>query len=261
MKKPNTAKSDLWDLGTTDTTAVEPEATAGTPQKKTRDEVVKEFIGFDMEGLMTDFPTARDLERFVYDQTGLILNLKGRANKLKYQVALDTLNGKLPAEEFLTTANPYLDKTDLVPEDPLKPTPAPSPELASAGPVIFKFDTPMFPHPDPDWKAQGQNCHVTFKKYADGCITYEILGPIAKRAVGEKVNKFGKLVPEKFTWVDPRTGEQVIKHANGTLTPLGTRLRGFMKRQRINNTNMWDVWIDRDFVLSNDQITDNPWGE
>ena len=37
-------------------------------------------LQFDIEGLMTDFPTAKDLERFVYEQTGYILNLKGRAN-------------------------------------------------------------------------------------------------------------------------------------------------------------------------------------
>ena len=48
---------------------------------------------FDIDGLMTDFPTATELERFVYDQTGIVLNLKGRANKLKYQVAMDVLNG------------------------------------------------------------------------------------------------------------------------------------------------------------------------
>ena len=46
---------------------------------------------FDLEGLMTDFPTARDLERFVFDETGVVLNLKGRANKLKYQIAMDAL--------------------------------------------------------------------------------------------------------------------------------------------------------------------------
>jgi hypothetical protein len=48
---------------------------------------------YDIDGLMTDFPTATALERFVYDETGAVLNLKGRANKLKYQVAMDVLNG------------------------------------------------------------------------------------------------------------------------------------------------------------------------
>ena len=81
------------------------------------------------------------------------------------------------------------------------------------------------------------------------------------RAVGEKLNKFGKVVPEKFKWIDPRTGEQTIVRADGSITPLGTRLRGFMRRQAMNKSNMWDVWIDRDFVLAADQISDNPWGE
>ena len=42
---------------------------------------------YDFEGLMTDFPTAKDLEKFVFDQTGIVLNLKGRSNKFKYQKA------------------------------------------------------------------------------------------------------------------------------------------------------------------------------
>jgi hypothetical protein len=79
---------------------------------------------FDLEGLMTDFPTATDLERFVFDQTGVVLSLKGRANKLKYQVAMDVLNGTAVDPKFIGSDNPYLDKTDLVPEEPMK-TPDP----------------------------------------------------------------------------------------------------------------------------------------
>ena len=66
-------------------------------------------------------------------------------------------------------------------------------------------------------------------------------------------------VPEKYSWVDPRTGEQVIRNADGSYTALGTRLRAFMRKQRFNTTNQWDVWIDRDFVVSEDYIDDNPW--
>ena len=50
---------------------------------------------------MTDFPTAKELERFVYDETGIVLNLKGRANKLKYQVAMDVLNGVEVDQKFI----------------------------------------------------------------------------------------------------------------------------------------------------------------
>jgi hypothetical protein len=57
---------------------------------------IEEFVAqsieesfYDIDGLMTDFPTARELERFVFDETGHVLNLKGRANKMKYQNSSD----------------------------------------------------------------------------------------------------------------------------------------------------------------------------
>ena len=56
-----------------------------------------------------------ELERFVYDQTGIVLNLKGRSNKFKYQTAMDVLNGKTPDSALLGSENPYLDKNDIVP--------------------------------------------------------------------------------------------------------------------------------------------------
>lgn len=214
---------------------------------------------FDLEGLMTDFPTAAELERFVYDQTGIVLNLKGRSNKFKYQTALDVLNGQNPDEALIGSENPYINKADLVPADPLKEAPPKDPSIAKFGPEVNKFDTNLFPHPDPELKAQDQNCLVTFKKYANGAITYEILGPIAQRAIGERINKFGQRVPEKYVWVDPRTGEQVIVRPDGSLTPLGTKIRAFMRRQRMNNSNMWDVWVDRDFIVKDEFVTDNPW--
>lgn len=217
-------------------------------------------IQFDLEGLKTDFPTARDLERFVYDRTGYILNLKGLANNVKYQLAMDTLNGEAPDDEFLTDENPYLEKTEIVPTDPFKSAPTRDPRIATFGPEVSIFDTNVFPHPDPEWRAQDKKATVTFRKYANGAITYEIIGPVAQRAIGLKVNKFGAKVPERYVWVDPRTGEQVIKNADGSLTPLGTRLRAFMRRQAFNKTNQWDVWIDRDFVVADSYINDNPWG-
>ena len=64
-------------------------AAATTPVTETID------LGFDLDGLMSDFPTAGELQKFVFDQTGITLNLKGRANKVKYQIALDCLNGRV----------------------------------------------------------------------------------------------------------------------------------------------------------------------
>jgi hypothetical protein len=241
----------------TKTSSTKASTTKATPVSPTKAHEVEPL--FDLEGLMTDFPTAKELEKFVFDQTGFVLNLKGRSNKFKYQTAMDVLNGAEPDSALMGTENPYLDKNELIPTETLRVLPPPDAEILAAGPVINKFDTNLFPHPDPDWKAQDQNCQVSFKKYANGIITYEILGPIALRAVGTRVNKFGKDQPEKFVWVDPRTGEQIIKRVDGSFTPLGTKLRAFMRRQRMNNSNQWDVWVDRDFVAPDTVINDNPW--
>ena len=258
MKKPatpSTAADSTWGLD-------EPEAAAKPDVKtesKTKAKPVAEEPLYDLEGLMTDFPTAKELEKFVFDQTGFVLNLKGRSNKFKYQTAMDVLNGEPPAEYLLGTENPYLDKNDLIPVDTMKTIP-PLPADIDGAAIVTRFDSRAFPHPDPDWKASGQHCDVVFKKYTNNVITYEVLGPISTRPVGTRVNKFGKEVPEKYEWVDPRTGEQVIRNANGMYTPLGTRLRNYMTRMKVNKSNQWDTWIDRDFVISSDGGNANdPW--
>jgi len=76
------------------------------------------------------------------------------------------------------------------------------------------------------------------------------------------VNKYGKDVPEKYVWVDPRAGEQIIRHADGRVTPTGTRLRNFMSKMRVGNKTQWETWIDRDFVIGGNaaDALDNPWG-
>jgi len=216
-------------------------------------------LGYDMEGLMTDFPTATELQRFVYDKTGHVLNLKGRSNKVKYQIALDALNGIAPPDAVLGNENPYLDKVELIPEEPLRDTFERDPRIDAAGPLVTRFGTSAFPHPDPEWRAKDQKCQVVFRKYANGLITYEVLGPIARRPQGTRINKFGQKQPEKYVWVDPRTGEQIIRDESGKLTPLGTRLQAFMKRKKVNKSNYWDTWVDRDFVASENMILDNPW--
>jgi hypothetical protein len=216
---------------------------------------------FDLEGLMTDFPTAKELEKFLFDKTGLALDLKGRSNKFKYQTALDILNGATPPDYLLATENPYLDKNDLIPIEPMKVLP-PAPAEIEGAALVTQFHSRTFPHPDSEWKAMGQKCDVVFKKYTNNVITYEILGPISTRAIGTRINKFGKEVPEKYVWVDPRNGQQVIRNSNGMLTPLGTRLKSYMMRQKVNKTSIWEAWIDRDFVIVGDGAGqfDNPWG-
>jgi hypothetical protein len=265
MKKGKNSNDISWDIDPVEeetiahaepevaATPVEPEA----PKKERR--ITKAASGFDMEGLMTDFPTATDLMRFVYDQTGIVLQLKGRANKVKYQVAMDCLNGIDPDPEFVGEENPYVDRTETIPVEPLRDLGPRDPMIDAAGPEVTRFATNTFPHPDPEWRAKDMKCQVIFRKYANNIITYEILGPIAQREVGVKINKFGQKQPEKIVWIDARTNEQIIRNSAGQLTPLGTRLKGFMQRQKVNKSNQWDTWIDREFIAGGAMIIDNPW--
>jgi len=216
-------------------------------------------VEYDMEGLMTDFPTARDLERFVYDQTGQVLNLKGRANKLKYQVAMDALNGQPVDPVFTGGDNPYLDKTELVPVEDLAPIPARDSSLPTQDQLQNAFVTRFMPHPDPEMRARGRKVDCLFKKYRNGMISYEVLGPLEQRPHGEKIDKFGRTRPEVIKWINPRTGEQVVVRKDGTLTPIGRNLKAMMQKMRVNNTNQWSIWIDREFVSMEGGGLRNPW--
>ena len=214
---------------------------------------------YDLEGLMTDFPTATDLERFVYDQTGTVLNLKGRANRVKYQIALDVLTGLTVDPRFIGGENPYVDRSELVPVEDLQ-DPAPrDPALPDLSEIQNHFYTPFIPHPDPDYRAKNKKVHTVFRKYRNGMISYEVLGPIEPRAIGEKMDKFGRMRPELMSWVDPRTGEQTAVRADGTLTPRGRNLRAIMQTLKVNNTNHWQMWVDRDFVDLEQGELRNPW--
>ena len=238
------AETNGWDI---DPPADQPNTTPSEPL-------------YDLEGLMTDFPTAKELEKFVFDQTGFVLNLKGRSNKFKYQTAMDVLNGVTPESYMLGSENPYLDKNDLIPVDELKKLPARPAEVVGV-PHVTSFISKAFPHPDPEFKASGQKCEVIFRKYVNNAITYEILGPITTKPVGTRVNKFGKEVPEKYTWIDPRTGEQLLRSSNGSYTPVGTRLKAQMQKAKINKSDYWTMWIDRDFIMggNNGNSLDSPW--
>lgn len=214
---------------------------------------------YDIEGLMTDFPTAKELERFVFDETNVVLNLKGRANKLKYQIAMDVLNGIEVDPQFIGDNNPYIDKTELVPVEDLKPVPDRDRSLPDRENIQNIFYSPFIPHPDDEMRAMDKKVHMLFRKYDNGMISYEILGPLTQKPHGEKINKYGKVVPEIIKWVDPRTGEQVVMREDGTLTPQGKRLRALMQAKRVNNSTQWDVWIDREFLSVDNSSINNPW--
>lgn len=266
----NDPESDPWD---TPTEAVDPglkAAALAVEITETDNERIQRAVQaqratepeqpeYDIDGLMTDFPTATELERFVYDQTGHVLNLKGRANKLKYQVAMDVLNGITVDAKFTGGDNPYVDRSELVPVEDLKPVPVRDPGLPGESEIQNQFYTPFIPHPDPEYRAKNRKVHTVFRKYRNGMISYEVIGPIEPRSIGEKMDKFGRMRPELMSWVDPRTGEQIAVRSDGSMTPRGRNLRAIMMTLKVNNTNHWNMWVDRDFISSERGELRNPW--
>jgi hypothetical protein len=214
---------------------------------------------YDMEGLMTDFPTAKELERFVFDETGVVLNLKGRANKLKYQVAMDVLNGLEIDPKFIGGDNPYIDRTELVPVEELKPVPPRDKTLPDPREMQNIFVSNQIPHTDFEYRMQDKKVSVYFRKYKSGEISYEIVGPIDQRPHGIKLDKYGRERPEIIKWVDPRSGEQTVVRSDGTLTPQGRKLRALMQSFKVNTSNQWDTWIDREFITLGDNVMTNVW--
>jgi hypothetical protein len=215
---------------------------------------------FDIDGLMTDFPTAKDLERFVFDQTGIVLNLKGRANKLKYQVAMDALNGLDVDAKFIGDDNPYIDRADMIPVEPMPAIPERDKTLPHESEMQNYFFSPFVPHPNPDFRALGKKCHCTFRKYNSGVISYEINGPWEQVETGSKIDKYGRQRPEIIKWVGFCSGEQTVQREDGTLTATGRRLRTMMQSMRINSGNIWDTFVDRDFGQFNQEAIVDPWG-
>jgi hypothetical protein len=258
MKKNQTTPTPSpWDAEPFDTAPLD------APKTQTKEQIIAKTAlpaaEFDIDGLMTDFPTAKELERFVYDQTGRVLNLKGRANKLKYQVAMDVLNGIEVDATFVGGDNPYIERADLVPVEDIKPAPARDASLPDHTHVQNQFASRLVPHPDQDMRSQGRKVDCVFRKYRNGMISYEVLGPIDQRPEGEKMDKFGRMRPEIIRWIDPRTGEQVMVRQDGTLSPMGRNLRGMMQRQKFNDSNMWAVFIDREFADMAGGELNNPW--
>jgi hypothetical protein len=259
-KNQSATEANIWD-------DVPPETPKKTEKKTVQAEPVqpKTVIAvsaspdYDLEGLMTDFPTATDLERFVFDQTGVVLSLKGRANRLKYQVAMDVLNGQPVDPKYIGEGNPYLDKADLVPEEAMKELPPRDPAIPLREDIQNEFFSAFVPHSDAEYHARGVKMHVTFRKYKNGMITYEVLGPIEPRPTGMKIDKFGRERPEIIKWVDPRTGEQILQREDGTVTPIGRRLKGMMQTFRYNDSNQWLKYVDREFISLDQRAAANPW--
>jgi len=210
---------------------------------------------FDLEGLQTDFPTAKELERFVYDQTGIVLNLKGRSNAVKYEVALRALNTQDVEEKYLGAENPYIERADLVPEEPLQPVPPRGEGLPPESQVANTFYSPMIPHPDKESRSRKQQVSVIFRKYRNNVLTYEVIGPIEPRPEGKVLDKYGKERPEIIRWVDPRTGEQLMRDREGVYTEVGNRLRAVLVKQGV-----FANWVDKDIMRSDTTLLRDVWG-
>jgi len=211
---------------------------------------------YDIEALKADLPTAKELAQFVFDKTNgaISLDLIGKPKDDQYQVAKNALEGKKVPSEFLTGENPYMDKKDEIPEDPLRVMPPRDPNLPDPDAQVHFFGATNMPHPlDPQ---SDKKVYIEFRKYENGLITYTITGPIEQVPVGEKKNRYGQTVPEKYTWIDPRTPELVMRNADGTFTKEGRGLHTYCVGEK--GSGIWSM-IDRDMVTVTAKNIANPW--
>lgn len=209
---------------------------------------------YDIEALKVDLPTAKDLAQFVYDRTGIALDLIGKSKNDQYLVAKNALEGKKIPQEFATDDNPYVDKRELIPVDDIRKLPPRSPDLPDEASQVHFFGATNMPHPlDPQ---SDKKVGINFKKYDNGIITYQVMGPLEQVAIGSRVNKYGQNVPEKYTWIDPRTEELVMRRADGTFTEKGRGLYTYCIGEK--GSGIWSL-IDRDMVTVTQKNIANPW--
>ena len=214
------------------------------------------MASYDIEALKADLPTAKELAQFVFDKTNgaIALDLIGKPKDEQYQVAKNALEGKKVPSDFLTNDNPYLDKKEDIPEDPLRVLPPRDPNLPDPEAEVHYFGATNMPHPlDPQ---SDKKVYIDFRKYENGLITYTITGPVEQIAVGEKKNRYGQTVPEKYTWIDPRTPEMVLRHPDGTFTKEGRGLHTYCIGEK--GGGIWSM-IDKDMVTVTAKNIQNPW--
>lgn len=209
---------------------------------------------YDIDALKADLPTAKELAQFVYDKTNISLDLIGKPKEEQYVAAKNALEGKKVPSEFVTNDNPYVDKKELVPEDPISPMPGRDKDLPDVDSRVHFFGATNMPHPqDPQ---SDKKVEISFRKYDNGVITYQIMGPLEKVPVGERINKFGQVQPERYSWIDPRTPETLMRRADGTFTEKGRGLYLYCSGEK--GSGIWTL-IDRDMTkIAQKNITD-PW--
>jgi hypothetical protein len=212
------------------------------------------MASYDIEALKADLPTAKDLAQFVYDKTGISLDLVGKPKEDQYMVARNALEGKKVPADFQTELNPYIDRKELIPVDEMKKVPPRPADLPDEGSRVHFFGATNMPHPtDPQ---SDRKVHISFRKYDNGVVTYQVTGPVEQIAVGERINKFGQKQPEKFAWLDPRTEEIMLRRADGTFTEKGRGLYAFCVGEK--GGGIWTL-IDRNVLNIAEKNVTNPW--
>ena len=212
------------------------------------------MASYDIEALKADLPTAKDLAQFVYDKVGIALDLVGKPKEDQYMVARNALEGKKVPADFLTDINPYIDRKELIPVDEMKKIPPRPADLPDEGSRVHFFGATNMPHPtDPQ---SDRKVHISFRKYDNGVVTYQVTGPVEQIAVGERINKFGQKQPEKFAWLDPRTEEIMLRRADGTFTEKGRGLYAFCVGEK--GGGIWTL-IDRNVLNIAEKNVTNPW--
>ena len=209
---------------------------------------------YDIEALKADLPTAKDLAQFVYDKTQISLDFVGKPKEDQYQVAKNALEGKKIPSDYMTDLNPYLDKKELIPEDNIKPLPPRSADLPDESARVHFFGATNMPHPlDPQ---SDRKVMINFWKYDNGVITYEVSGPVEQISIGSRINKFGQTQPEKYSWIDPRTEEILLRRQDGSYTEKGRGIYSFCIGEK--GAGIWPL-IDKDVISFTEKNIANPW--
>ena len=209
---------------------------------------------YDIDALKSDLPTAKELAQFVYDRTQIALDLVGKPKEDQYQVAKNALEGKKVPADYITNDNPYVDKRELIPVDEIKKLPPRSEDLPPIESRVNFFGATNMPHPfDPQ---SDKKVQINFWKYDSGLITFQIMGPLEQIAVGERINKFGQTVPEKYSYIDPRTEESILRRPDGTFTEKGRGLYAFCSGEK--GAGIWSMIDKSTMAIAAKNIT-NPW--
>jgi len=209
---------------------------------------------YDIEALKSDLPSAKELAQFVYDKTGIALDLVGKPKEEQYLAAKNALEGKKVPAEFLTNENPYVQKSDLIPKDEIPALPPRSEDLPPMSNMIHQFGATNMPHPmDPQ---SDRKVQIMFRKYDNNLITYQVLGPMHYVEEGVRINKYGQEVPERYRLVDPRTAESVLRNPDGTFSERGRGLYTYLTGEK--GASVWTL-IDRDLTAASGKNIADPW--